>query len=340
MKTLLAIVFLALSSAAFAQQEDPRIAEGVALHDAGKYDEAIAKYDAVLADHPDDVTAAYELGYAYEAKGDHARCIATLQALAARSEGALPRVFDELGNCLDSAGRSERAVAAYRKGLALAPENASLQYNLALTLARLKQYDEARGLLKKELTTRPAHLPGRFLLANVFEAQGFRIPAIVEYLRFLSIDSSSSHARAVGTHVLDLFAAGVEVKDKKHVNITVDMNAPKDEGDFGPTEMMMALLAGSSAGAKKGKKSAFEEAVDRVAVPLSLLAGGNDTAPGSYTTTQNLPFFAALAEKDLLNAFAGVALSSVGLDGTERWMQKNAAAVAKYRAFVAQQQAQ
>jgi tetratricopeptide (TPR) repeat protein len=340
MKTLLAVALLVFTSAAFAQLDDPRIAEGVALHDAGRYDEAIAKYKAVLADDPGNVTAAYELGYAYEAKGDHAQCIATLEALVATKEGALPRAFDELGNCLDHSGQSDRAVAAYRKGLAVAPDEPSLQYNLALTLVRQNQYDESRELLKKEITTRPTHIASRFLLANVFEKQGFRIPAIVEYLRFLSIDPSSEHAKAVGAHVLELLAGGVEVKDKKHINITVNVEGPKDEGDFGPTEMMLGLLAGGSMAEKKGKKSPFEDAVGRVSLPLAILAGGKDTAVGSYTATQNLPFFTALAEKELIDAFAGVALSSLGLKGTDEWMRKNADAVARYRAFAAQQQPQ
>src|SRR5687768_5854252 len=58
---------------------DPRIADGIALHNAGKYDEAIAKYKEVLADAPGDALATYEIAFALQAKGDYAACRAALE---------------------------------------------------------------------------------------------------------------------------------------------------------------------------------------------------------------------------------------------------------------------
>src|ERR1041385_5497568 len=56
--------------------------EGIALYDAGKLDDAIAKYKAALAADPQYATASYELGLTLAAKGDYAACRAALEPIA------------------------------------------------------------------------------------------------------------------------------------------------------------------------------------------------------------------------------------------------------------------
>jgi hypothetical protein len=53
-----------------------------------------------------------------------------------------------------------------------------------------------------------------------------------------------------------------------------------------------------------------------------------------YTATQVIPFFRALYDRKLLDAYAGVALSSLALPGSEEWRLANAASIEAYTQFL------
>src|SRR5260370_1820909 len=74
------------------------IKEGVALHDAGDYDGAIAKYKQVLAESPDVVLSLHELAFSYFAKNDYANALATARQGAEFKSTLLPRFYDMIGN--------------------------------------------------------------------------------------------------------------------------------------------------------------------------------------------------------------------------------------------------
>jgi tetratricopeptide (TPR) repeat protein len=324
--------------------EDPRIAEGTALHDAGRYDEAIAKYQAVLADDPHNDLASYELGYTYQTKGDFAKCRALLEPLTTTERPLLGPMLQTLGSCLDGAGDAQAAVAAYRKSLALTPNDPLTLYNLGITLIGQGKLDEARDVLKLELALRPGHPSGHYALARVFEAQSFRAPAVLEYLRYLAVEPSASRSKGAATNLLALLNQGVADKGagkdgKKNITLMIDPDSRKEEGDFSGWETGMALVSGTrfiDDDKEKKKLSEFERAQSQLTTTLVMLLEMKD-APKTYSGSRNVPFFATLSNRKLLDAFAAVALSSLNLKGTEDWMKQNTKSVDEFKAFMASQ---
>jgi tetratricopeptide (TPR) repeat protein len=330
------LLLFALAVPVLAQQPDPRIQEGIALFDAGKYDEAIARYKAVLADDPSNVLAGYELAYAYQAKGDHAQCRAVVEPLAEKEGRLQPAMLMALGSCLDLGGESDKAVAAYRRGLALAPDHPQILYNLAVTLSSRNEYAEARELLKKEVTLKPRHGSGRYLLAKVFEAESFRSAAILEYLRFLALEPSSPRGKDAAERALALLNLGVEKKGRKDISITVDPDSRIEEGDFKGWEMMLGIVSGGRFLTEKRRQSDFEKTQEQIASALAMLVETAADLSPSYSATQNVPFFAELHKRELLDAFAATALSSLNLKGADKWQKQNAQKVAAFAAFMAE----
>jgi thioredoxin-like negative regulator of GroEL len=328
------LLLFALVFPAFAEN-DPRIREGIALHDAGKYDEAIARYKAVLADDPSNVLAVYELGLSHQAKGDAKECVAVLEPFLLKAGRYLAPMLTTYGTCLDLSGQSEKAVSAYRQALKLTPDDPSLQFNTAVTLVGREEYAEARELLKKAAVTRPAHLTTRYLLAKVFEAENFRVPALLEYLRYLTLDSSSERAKDAASRAMALLNLGVEKTGPKSITLTVDPNSRKEEGDFSAFEMMLALAGGSRHLPENRRKSEFDLVREQVSLAMTMLGEVAGDLPASYTTSQHMPFIHALHEKGLLDPFAARALSSLNLKGADKWSKKNAKKLAEYDAFIA-----
>ena len=310
------------------------VREGVALYDQRRYDEAIVKFKAALAEDPSSALAAYELAMTYHAKGDPAQCVSTLEPHT-RTKGPLQApMYVIIGNCHDAGGDPKRAIDSYRQGLQIDGENTQLLYNLSVTLFSRGEYDEARTLLKKELALDPAHRSGHFVLGRVFEEQNFRTAATLTYLRFLSLEPSGKRAKEVATRALALLGAGIEVKDDKNVNITIDPEPRKEEGDYSTAEMMMAI---AGAGALKlleenEKKSEFERTLGHVSSALAMIAEGEPQS--DYTGQHVVPFFRALYDRKLLDAYAAVAISSLGLPGGDEWRAANKESIDAYTRFM------
>ena len=330
MRALLLFALLAVPIAA----DETRIREAIALHDAGRYDDAIAIYKSILAEDASNTFAAYELALSLQAKGDHAQCIEVTKKHA-DAEGELQAGFlTTLGSCLDIAGKHDEAIATFRKGLALVPDEPMLLYNLGVTLWGQQQYAEARELLKKELTVWPAHPSGHYVLAQIFEKENFRAAAILSYLRFLALEPSSARSKDAAARALGLMSLGVTREGPKNVTVNVDAEARREEGDFSVWHMMLGLSAAARTLPEKRRKSEFELTHEQLASSLRMLIEARDDLGASYSARQNVAFFADLEENQVLDGYAAVALSSLNLKGGDRWLKKNDAAVQSYIAYI------
>src|SRR5215475_16060417 len=104
------------------QDQRTLTAEGVIYHDAGRYDEAIAKYKQVLDEAPDEVSAMYEMAFSYSAKKDCTSAMELARRGAQYRSNTLPRFHLILGNCLDDVGRQMEAMDVYKEAIKLSPD--------------------------------------------------------------------------------------------------------------------------------------------------------------------------------------------------------------------------
>lgn len=330
-KPFVVTLLLLLAAPLFAQMDV--INEGVALYDQGKYDEAIAKFEAVLAQDPANETAIYELGLTLFAKSDYARCKSVLVPLTNKKGRHQALSLGILGNCLDGSGDRAGAIKAYRRGLKVDDKETQLLYNLAVSLIANNEIPEATKLLKKELTLDPSHASGHFALGSIFHKESFRAAALLEYLRFLSLEPTGDRAKAVAGRALELIGLGVKTEAPGKITINVDPNPRKEEGDFGAWEMMLGMMAAAETTEGKEKLSEFERKRQTLVTVLSILTEGNNRGR-SYTHQTNIPFFNALAEAKLTDTYAGIALVSLGLDGTKEWVDAHGDDINAYGAFL------
>ena len=326
-RSLLFLVLLAVP--AFAEDPSPRIREGIRLHDAGRYAEAIAVYKEVLAKEPSNAFAAYELAYTYMSVGDAANCVATVEPLLGKAGDLQSGAYLTYGSCLDMSGEPEKAVAAFRKGLEIAPGDPLLGYNLALTLVSRNELDEARELLKAGIRKDAGHRSSHYLLAKVFEAQQFRVPALLSYLRFLALEPATERSKDAAAHVRTLLAAGV-TKTKEGANIAIATESRTEEGDYQPGEFGLALAASSMTLEINARKSEFERWQGAVSAALAILTEGE--RGNDFTAEVNLPFFANLIEQKQVDAFVYTALQPLNLSGADAWAKKNKAVLDRYAA--------
>jgi tetratricopeptide (TPR) repeat protein len=117
-----------------------RVEQAVRLQGAGKLDEALAIYRAVLAEDPYIPASWINLGVLLRRLGH------TNPAVACLKRGVALKPYDgsawsNLGNALRASGRYEEAVRAHERAVELASGSAQLHYNMALSLRDVGHLD-------------------------------------------------------------------------------------------------------------------------------------------------------------------------------------------------------
>lgn len=112
------------------------------------YDEAHAAFQQATFENPDTPIAPYNLGTALYRKGKFNESISAFQESLSRHSGQIEDLPDQayiyynLGNAQFKNGDFRRAIEAYKHALRLNPQDADVQYNLALAQQRLKQQED------------------------------------------------------------------------------------------------------------------------------------------------------------------------------------------------------
>ena len=164
----------------------------MALSQAGKADEAIAAYEAILAKAPGVPLVHYNLGNAYKKKGDLPKAeeamrrsvelnplfvdgwvgLATLLAEGGRRDEAIKAVKEgvaaneqsgrlqyALGVLAEGGGDAATAKEAFLKAEQLDPQNVETQYHLATVALNMNNKPEAIARLEKFIAGAPAGTP-------------------------------------------------------------------------------------------------------------------------------------------------------------------------------------
>ena len=178
-------------------QEIVTLREGIALYEQRKYDEAFAKFDAVLTASPDNTMAMYEMALVHFARKEFQRAIdlAAQGATYIAEPAALAQYYGLIGNTLDAAREPRKAIEVYAKGIEFAPV-ASLYYNMAVTQAQsLADVPGAKLSLKAGARLEAGHAGTHMMLGRLFAMDDLKTPAILALSRFLILEPAVSARR-------------------------------------------------------------------------------------------------------------------------------------------------
>jgi tetratricopeptide (TPR) repeat protein len=170
---------------------DTHFAAGQFAESNGDPDTAVAQYQAALKIDPNNLGSLLRLGMLYTAQQQYPEAIELFQRFVkATNESA--NAYGDLGFCLELAGRTDEAVAAYKAGIAKDPKNQSCRVKYGLLLARSGKIAEATTQLQVVLTPAQIH----YNIASVLEGQGRTEQAKSEYQAALQLDPNMGDAKA------------------------------------------------------------------------------------------------------------------------------------------------
>ena len=345
--TLLTLLLVLLSfTAVIAQQiEAPKLTptpatdsqkrlinEGVALHDRGDYDGAIAKYEEVLRENPTNDLALYELAFSYQMKKDYKKSLELGYKGAQYKSDNLILFYVLIGNNLDELGESKKAVEVYRRGIKLNPDDHMLYYNLAITYSGLNDAEEAKKNLKKSAFLNPNHGSSHLALAQLFQKTRYKTPALFAVMRFLVVEPNSRRSPNAYQMFSELMGAGVSPgKSPTDINIFVDFGGKKDEGDFGSLEMTLGLTKAASMTEKNKDKSEAQRLVDQISTFLAIVSESDPKGDKSkFTWRYYIPYFIELKKRNYVEPFAYYISQTSNISGVAEWLEANGGQVNQF----------
>jgi tetratricopeptide (TPR) repeat protein len=203
------------------------VAQGVALHDAGKYPEAIAKYDEALRIDSTFQTAYYEKSYTLSVDGREKEAIPVLEKLL-KLNPASGGAYDLLGTIYDDLHETDKAIGYYKTGIAEDPDYQRLHFNIAIAYYRTGKYEEAESAAFNAIRLDPKHASSQRIYAMACHAQGKRGCALLGYCSFLLLEPQTERAAEAFKNVLKIVNFGISKTGESKVNISVskdDLNA-------------------------------------------------------------------------------------------------------------------
>ncbi|HNW68822.1 MAG TPA: tetratricopeptide repeat protein [Bacteroidales bacterium] len=311
---------------------DELISQGTALHDQGRYDEAISKYKAALEIDNNSLAANYELSYTYMATQQYEKAIKHSQIVIEQNIAYLEEAYIVLGSSQDMLGQPDKAIKSYEEGLTKYPNSNLLNYNLALTLFNQKDYEGAEEAAIKAVLAKPSHGSSHILLAAIMQIKGQRVKCLMSLYYFLMVEPDSKRSEFYYKSLMDELGTGVAKEGKKKINVSISSTSVKDE-EFGAADMMVSMLAASRFIDENKKKSEMEMFVENNRSFFSVLGELKKDHKGFWWDFY-VTRFNSLLESENCEAFSYYISQSANSQEVTKWISKNPKKMEKFNVWL------
>jgi tetratricopeptide (TPR) repeat protein len=170
---------------------DTHFAAGQLAETQGNIPAAIAQYQQALKLNPKHANSLYHLSVIYTEARQFDQAIPTWQRYVRATNGS-PESFANLGICYELAGQPTDAQSSYEAGLQKDSLNVVCRTNYGLMLARQDKIPDAMRIWQPVLTDAQCH----YNLASVYELEGRKLQAKLEYQKALELDPKMGDALA------------------------------------------------------------------------------------------------------------------------------------------------
>lgn len=341
-KTLLILMFPLMCNISFGQNKadaEKLVDEGVNYHDKGDYDGAIAKYDKALELDKDNLLALAEKAFSLLSLQKYDEAINYCQKAIATHPGdkGLKTVYVTYGNASDGQKKTDKSIEIYDEGIKLFPDYYQLYFNKGISLSSVKKYDEAVLCFQKAVMLNPKHASSHNAIARLSNINNKRIPALLAYCRFLSIEPQSKRAKENLASMQKIMKGNVEETGKKSVtiNISPDMlgdttasGKPK-ENSFTSTDLILSMDAAMDFDKKNKKKTEVEQFIRKFETVCASL---KETKKDNYGFFWDfyVPFFSEMKDKNFIETFAYIAFASTDDPDTAKWLKAHKSETDKF----------
>ena len=339
---LLLILSLLCNTVTFGQQKEDAekfVKEGIAYHDKGDYEGAIARYNVALALDEDNLFALAEkaLSLLSLQKIDESIeiCLAAIEKHP--GENGLRIVYVTCGNAYDGLKKTDKAIEMYDEGIEQFPDFFLLYFNKGITLSSVEKYDEAIICFQKSVSLNPQHSSSHNALGVLLDINGKRIPSLLARSRFLILEPQGERAQANLASLQRIMKGNVEQTGKNSVtiNISPDMlgdsitDVKSGENNFTSTDLILTMTAALDYDKKNKKKTEIEQFIRKFETVCSSLKETQKDNYGFYWEYY-VPYFIEMRDKNLIETFAYIAFATSDDPEILKWLKSHESSIDKF----------
>lgn len=307
------------------------IEEGIAYHDNGEYDKALAAYNKALILDPQSTVVNYEMALSYFKKKDYKNTIARADMIIDKKDDNLVNAYLIKGSALDMMGKVKESIKLFEKAIRKFPNNYLLHYNLALNHYKLNQMAEAHENVIKAIDNNPNHGSSHWMLANIESAKSNTVQSLLANYYFLLLEPNSS--RSLEAYTMLRKNSGGNVTQDKDNAITINISMSDDDDPFSAAAIMLGLMGASNMLSENANKTAEELFVENTDSFFQVLGElKKEKSKGLYWNFY-VPFFYDLAKSDHLETYC-MYISQSGNEKAETWLVENEEKLAAFATWI------
>lgn len=255
LKSLLIFLIAICSFDSFSQdpeKSEQLVEEGIKLHDAGQYAEAISTYKQALeadADHP---RTLYEMSYTYYIARNYDSSIFLGNKLLNMnvSDDILKNVYVTLGSVYDDDKQPRKAEETYKAGIKKFPDFYLFYFNLGITkyFENASDNDDAIANFQEALTLNPLHAGSNYWIYKLL-ADKNKVPAVLAASMLCIIEQNTKRSIECATFIQSSLAPNIKSDSTpKNIAIYIPSSSLSEakENNFSGAELGLSLMAASS----------------------------------------------------------------------------------------------
>lgn len=204
---LISFLIIVSSSTLLAQNisVEELIQEGIELHDAGEYEEAIDRYNEALEIDSTQMLAIYEISLSYLAMKDFENALLySTQVIESGNEQLSPGAYAVKSQSLAEMNKVDEAIEVLYEGLEKNGDNSILHFNLALNLFIKGDTDKALDHVKIAIDMDKLHSGAFLLYAYALKDKGLWVQSILSFQMFLLLEPDSKRSKNAFAEMLQV----------------------------------------------------------------------------------------------------------------------------------------
>lgn len=187
------------------QNVEALIKEGIELHDAGEYEEAIDRYNEALDLDSTHILAVYEISLSYLALKDFENAILySTQVIDSNNEQLSSGAYAVKSESLAAMEKVDEAIELLHEGLEKNKNKSILHFNLALNYYKKGDTDKTLEHIKTAIDIDKTH-SGAFLLnAYALKDKNMWVQSILSFQMFLLLEPDSKRSKNAFAEMLQI----------------------------------------------------------------------------------------------------------------------------------------
>ncbi len=205
--------------------------------------------------------------------------------------------YNLLANIYEDKDQTDRALAYYKQGIKVVPENQKLHVNMALFYYRLGMFDESEGQAIDAIKLNPNNASSHRVYALATYRLKKRGVSLLAWCNFLLLEPDTKRTGEAYNNIMRILNYGIKKTDDKHISVQVS----SDESASGNFALPMAVLAATAD--KKGL-SATDSLTLQLTEVFKVSSGFDGTNRQKFYTHCFSDYFRKLAASNNMPAFA------------------------------------